>query len=74
MKVGDTIEYYAPKAVVGDQYNICKGNVTNILPNESLQVMTAIHFNVDGLVPITYGQPIQFEGGKWFSLITAIIL
>jgi hypothetical protein len=64
--VGDTIEYYAPEAVVGDQYNICKGNVTTILPNESLQVIADIHFYVDGLVPITYGRPIQFEEGKWF--------
>jgi hypothetical protein len=58
VKVGDTIEYYAPKAGVGDQYNICKGNVTTILPSESLEVMTDIHLYVDGLVPITYGRPI----------------
>ncbi len=56
--MGNTIEYYAPAAVVGDQYNICKGNVTTILPNESLQVMTDINLYIDGLVPITYGQPI----------------
>ncbi len=35
VKVGDTIEYYAAKAVVGDQYNICKGNVKTILPSKS---------------------------------------
>jgi hypothetical protein len=58
VKVGDTIEYYAPEAVVGDQYNICKGNVTTILPSESLEVMTCTHLYVDGLVPITYGRPI----------------
>jgi hypothetical protein len=62
--VGDTIEYYVPKAVVGDQYNICKGNVTTILPSESLEVMTDIHLYIDGLVPITYGGPIQFEEGE----------
>ncbi len=68
MKVGDTIEYYAPEAVVGDHFNICKGMVTTILPNESLQVMimTDMHFYVDGLIPVTYGRPIQFDGGKWF--------
>jgi hypothetical protein len=53
-------------AVVGDQYNICKGNVTTILPSESLKVMTDVHLYVDGLVPITYGRPIQFEEGEWF--------
>jgi hypothetical protein len=53
VKEGDTIEYYAPEAVVGDQYNICKGNVTTILPNESLQVMTDIYLYVDRLVTIT---------------------
>ncbi len=57
--MGDTIDYYVPKAVVGDQYNICKGNVITILPIESLQVMTDIHSYINGLVPITYGQPIQ---------------
>jgi hypothetical protein len=46
--------------------NICKGNVTTILPNESLQVMTDVHLYVDGLVPITDGRPIQFEEGEWF--------
>ncbi len=46
---------------MGDQYNICKGNVTTVLPIESLEVMTDIHLYVDRLVPITYGRPIQFE-------------
>ncbi len=55
MKVGDTIEYYAPEAVVGDLFNICQGIVTTILPNYSLQVMTDVHFYIDGLIPITYG-------------------
>jgi hypothetical protein len=52
---------------VGDPYNICKGNVTSILPSESLEVMTDIHLFVDGLVPITYGRPIQIEKGEWFD-------
>ncbi len=56
--MGDTIDYYAPEALVGDQYNTCKGNVTTNLPSEYLEVMTDIHLFVDGLVPITYGQPI----------------
>ena len=64
--MGDTIEYYAPEAVVGDHFNICKGMVTTILPNDSLQVMTDVHFYVDGLIPITNGQLIWFEGGKQF--------
>jgi hypothetical protein len=58
VKVGDTIEYYAPEAGVGDQYNNCKGNVTTILPSESLEVMKDIHLYDDGLVPITYKRPI----------------
>ncbi len=57
--MGNTIEYYAPKAVFGDHFNICKGMVTTILPHESLQVMTEVHFYIDGLIPITYGRPIQ---------------
>ena len=66
VKVGNTIEYYAPEAVVGDPFNICKGMVTTILPNESLQVMTDVHSYINGLIPITYGRPILFEGGEWF--------
>ncbi len=64
--MGDTIEYYAPEAVIGDHFNICQGILTTILPNDSLQVMTDMHFYFDGLIPITYGQPIWFEGGEWF--------
>jgi hypothetical protein len=64
--MGNTIEYYVHEAVVGDQYKFGKGNVTTILPNESIQVMTDVHLFIDGLVPITYGRPIQFEEGKWF--------
>ena len=67
MKVGNTIEYYAPESVVGDHFSICKGTVSTILPNDSLQEMTDVHFYIDGLIPITYGQPIWFEGGKWFN-------
>ncbi len=67
MKVDNTIEYYAPESVVGDHFNICKGTVSTVLSNDSLQEMTDVHFYIDGLIPITYGQPIQFEGGKWFN-------
>ncbi len=57
MKVGDTIDYYAPESVVGDHFNICKGTVSTILPNDFLQEMTDVHFYfyIDGLMPITYG-------------------
>jgi hypothetical protein len=58
VKVGNTFEYYAPEAVVGDLVNVCQGIMTTILPNDSLQVMTDVHFCVDGLIPITYGRPI----------------
>ncbi len=52
---------------MGDQYNICKGNVTTILPSESLEVMMDILLFVDGLVAITYGRPIRVENGEWFD-------
>jgi hypothetical protein len=55
VKVGDIIEYFAPEAVVGDYLNICKGMVTTILPNDSLEVMTDVYFYINGLIPITYG-------------------
>ena len=43
MKVGDTVEYYAPESVVGDHFNICcKGTVSTILPCDSLQEMTDV--------------------------------
>ncbi len=58
MEVGNTVEYYAPGSVVGDQFNICKGTVSTIFPHDSLQVMTDVHVYVDGMIPITYGQPI----------------
>ena len=67
VKVGDTVEYYAPESVVGDHFNICKGTVSTIFPRDSLQVMTNVHVYVDGMIPITYGRPIQFVGGKWFN-------
>jgi hypothetical protein len=67
VKVGDTIEYYAHEAGVGDPYNICKVNVRSILPSESLEVMTDFHLFFDGLVPITYGRPIGVEKREWFD-------
>ncbi len=65
--MGNTFEYYAPESVVGDHFKICKGTVSTILPNDSLQEMTNVHFYINGLIPITYGQPIRFEGGEWFN-------
>jgi hypothetical protein len=58
VKVGNTIEYYAPESVVGDRFNINKGTVSTILPNDSLHEMTDMHFYIDRLIPITYGRPI----------------
>ncbi len=43
MKVGDTVEYYAPESVVGDHFDICKGTVSTNLPRDSLQEMTDVH-------------------------------
>jgi hypothetical protein len=67
VKVVNTIEYYVPESVVADYFNICKGAVSTILPNDRLQEMTDMHFYIDGLIPITYEQPIRFEGGEWFN-------
>ncbi len=58
VKVGNTVEYYAPESVVGDHFNICKGTVSTSLPRDSLQEMTDVHVYLDGMIPITYGQPI----------------
>ena len=52
---------------MGDPYNICKGIVATIWPSNNLEVMMDIHFIVDGLVPNTYGRPIQFKEGEWFD-------
>jgi hypothetical protein len=43
VKVGDTVEYYAPESFVGDHFNICNGTVSTILPCDSLQEMTDVH-------------------------------
>ncbi len=67
MKVGNTVDYYAPESVVGDHFNICKGTVSTILPRDSLQEMIDVHVYVDGMILITYGQPIRFVGGEWFN-------
>jgi hypothetical protein len=32
-----------------------------------LQEMTDVHVYVEGMIPITYGQPIRFVGGEWFN-------
>ncbi len=52
---------------MGNLYINSKGILTTILPSDNFKVMTDIHFIVDGLVPITYGRPIQFEKGEWFD-------
>jgi hypothetical protein len=54
VKMGNTVEYYAPGSVVGDHFHICKGTVSTIFPRDSLQVMTDVHVYVDGMIPITY--------------------
>jgi hypothetical protein len=53
--------------VVGDHFNICKGTVSTIFPRDSLQIMTDVHVYIDGMIPITYGQPIRLVGGEWFN-------
>jgi hypothetical protein len=58
IKVGDTIDYFAPHSVVGVSNNMCSGVVTSIFPTHSLEEMTDTHLVVDGLYSITYGRPI----------------
>ncbi len=73
MKVGNTIEYHASEAVVGDHLNICKGMVTTILPNDSLEVMTDLHF-YDGFIPILMDNPFDLKEANGFPLLSAIVL
>jgi hypothetical protein len=74
VKVGNTIEYYAPEAVVGNLFNICQGVTTTILPNDSFQKMTDVHFYIDGLIPIFMDDPFNLKKANGFTLITAIVL
>jgi hypothetical protein len=68
VKVGDLVEYYAPKGTPHNPRDICRSHVTEILPSEGLNIVTGIHLIIDGLYPITYGHTIQLDGeGEWIS-------
>ena len=68
VKVGDLVEYYAPKGTPHNPRDICQGNVTEILPSEGLNIGTDTHLIIDGLHPITDGHPIWLEGvGEWIN-------
>ncbi len=41
--------------------------MSTFLPGDSLQEMTDVHVYIDGMIPITYGGPFRFVGGKWFN-------
>ena len=41
--------------------------MSTIFPRDSLQVMPDVHVYVDGMIPITYGQPIRLVRGEWFN-------
>ena len=68
IKVGDLVEYSAPKGTPHNPHDICRGHVTEILPSERLNNVTDIHLIIDGLYPITYGRPIGLDReGEWIS-------
>jgi hypothetical protein len=68
VKVGDLVEYYAPQGTPHNPRDICRGQVTEILPSEGLNIITDTHLIFDGLYPITYGRPIRLDGeGEWIS-------
>ncbi len=68
VKVGDLVEYYAPQGTPHNPSDICRGEVTEILPSEGLNIITDTHLIIDGLHPITYGRPIRLSReGEWIS-------
>ncbi len=58
VKVGDRVEYYAPEGTPHNPSDICRGEVTKIMPSEGLNIITDTHLIIDGLHPITHGHPI----------------
>jgi hypothetical protein len=68
VKVGDLVEYYASQGTPHNPRDICRGEVTEILPSEGLSIITDTHLIIDGLHPITYGRPVQLNReGEWIS-------
>jgi hypothetical protein len=68
VKVRDLVEYYALQGTLHNPSDICRGEVTEILPSEGLNTITDTHLIIDGLHPITYGHPIRLDReGKWIS-------
>ena len=67
-KISDLVEYYAPQGTPHNPSDICRGEVTEILPSEGLNIITDTHLIIDGLHPITYGRPIRLNReGEWIS-------
>jgi hypothetical protein len=67
VKVGDLVEYFAPQGTPHNPSDICRGEVTEIMPSEGLNVITDTHLIIDGLHPVTYGRPIRVNEGEWIS-------
>ena len=67
MKVGDLVEYFAPQGTPHNPSDICRGEVTKIMPSEGLNIITDTHLIIDGLHPVTYGRPIRVNKGEWIN-------
>jgi len=67
VKVGDLVEYFAPQGTPHNPSDICRGEVTEIMPSEGLNVITDTHLIIDGLHPVTYGRPIRVNKGEWIN-------
>ena len=61
------MEYYDPQGTPHNPRDARRGEVTEILPSEGLNVMLDTHLIIDGLYPVTYGRPIRLDKGEWIS-------
>jgi hypothetical protein len=61
------VEYFAPQGTPHNPSDICRGDVTKIMPSEGLNIITDTHLIIDGLHPVTYGRPIRVNKGEWIS-------
>jgi hypothetical protein len=61
VKVGDTIDYFAPHSVVGVSNNMCSGVVTSIFPTHSLEEMTDTHLELMAFIPLHTGDLSNFH-------------
>ncbi len=61
------MEYFAPQGTPHNPSDICRGEVTEIMPSKGLNIITDTHLIIDGLHPVTYGRPIRVNKGEWIN-------